>query len=79
MIKSILIANRSEISIRIAATAKKMGIKTYMFLTHQEPNAYNLGFADEVIDVSEDTFTNIYMNVEKIVQHAVNHNSYNFV
>lgn len=71
MIQSILIANRSEIAIRIASTAKKMGIKTYVFLTHQEPNAHYLQFADEVIDVSADTYTNIFMDVDKIVEHAV--------
>ncbi len=70
MIKSILIANRSEIAIRISKTAKRLGIKTYMFLTHQEPNALYLEHADEVIDVSADTFTNIFMDVEKIVNYA---------
>lgn len=72
-IKSILIANRGEIAIRISKTARNMGIKTYMFLTHQEPNAWYLDFADEIIDVSADTFTNIFMNVEKIVEAAVEH------
>ena len=71
MIKSILIANRGEIAIRIAQTARKMGIRSYMFLTHQEPNAHYLSFADGVIDVSGDTFTNIFLSVEKIVDAAV--------
>ncbi len=71
MIQSILIANRGEIAIRISQTAKKMGIRSYMFLTHQEPNAYYLQFADEVIDASNHTFTNIFMSVEKIVDYAV--------
>jgi acetyl-CoA carboxylase, biotin carboxylase subunit len=70
-IKSILIANRGEIAIRIAKTAKRMGIKTTMFLTHQEPNAYYLDYADEVVDVSNDTFINVFMNVEKIVDTAL--------
>ncbi len=71
MIKSILIANRGEIAIRIAKTAKKMGIRSYVFLTHQEPNALYLSYADEVIDVSEDTFSNIFLSIEKIVDAAV--------
>ena len=53
-IKSLLIANRSEIVIRICETAKKMGIKTYGIKTSKEPNAYYLSFLDEIIDFSED-------------------------
>ena len=53
-IKSILIANRSEIVIRICKTAKKMGIKTYGIKTAKEPNALYLQSLDEIIDFSED-------------------------
>ncbi|MFQ3578967.1 MAG: biotin carboxylase N-terminal domain-containing protein, partial [Bacteroidales bacterium] len=72
-IKSILIANRSEIAIRISRTAKKMGIRTYMFRSYQEPNALYLEYADEIIDVSEDAFINIFMDVERIVAAAKEH------
>lgn len=51
--KSILIANRGEIAIRISNTAKKMGIKTYGFKTSKEPGAYYLQFMDEIIDFTE--------------------------
>jgi acetyl-CoA carboxylase biotin carboxylase subunit len=50
MIKSILIANRGEIAIRIARTARRMGIKTYMVRTMKEPNAVYLSSADHIID-----------------------------
>jgi acetyl-CoA carboxylase biotin carboxylase subunit len=70
-INSILIANRGEIAIRIARTAKKMGIKTYMFLTHHEPNALHLDHADEVIDVSENTYINVYTNIDKLIETAL--------
>ncbi len=71
MIKSILIANRGEIAIRIAQTAKNMGIRCFMFLTAQEPNAYYLSYADELVDVSDEKFTNIFLSIEKIVDAAV--------
>ncbi|MBZ4676996.1 MAG: Pyruvate carboxylase [Anaerophaga sp.] len=73
-IKSILIANRGEIAIRIARTARKMGIKTFMFLTHEEPNANYLKHADEIIDVSEETFYNIFTNIDKIIESALKYN-----
>lgn len=73
-INTILIANRGEIAIRIAKTAKKMGIKTFMFLTIQEPNALYLKYADVIIDVSDDTFMNIFMNINKIVNTAIKYN-----
>ncbi len=52
-IKSILIANRGEIAIRISETAKKMGIKTYGIKTSKEPGAYYLQFMDKIIDFTE--------------------------
>ncbi len=67
-INSILIANRGEIAIRIARTAKEMGIKTYMFLSHHEPNALHLDFADEVINVSDNTYINVYTNIDKLIE-----------
>lgn len=50
MIKSILIANRGEIAIRIAKTAKKLGIKSYAICTRKEPDALYLASADEVLN-----------------------------
>jgi len=72
-IQSILIANRGEIAIRIAQTAKKMGIKTYGFLTPQEPNAHYLSFLDKIIDLSEESYVNIFMNTERIIEKARAH------
>ncbi len=51
--KSILVANRGEIAIRIMHTAKSMNIKTYAIKTSKEPSALYLQYADEVIDLSE--------------------------
>lgn len=52
-IKSILVANRGEIAIRISETAKKMGIKVFGIKTSKEPGALYLQFMDEVIDFTE--------------------------
>ena len=52
-IKSILIANRGEIAVRVIQTAKKMGIETWVIKTSKEPYAYYLREADNVIDFTE--------------------------
>ncbi|MDU1906139.1 MAG: acetyl-CoA carboxylase biotin carboxylase subunit [Dysgonomonas sp.] len=49
-IKSILIANRGEIAMRIARTARQMGIKAVMIRTQKEPSAFYLTDADEIVD-----------------------------
>ncbi len=73
-IKSILIANRGEIAVRIINTAKNMGIKTYTILTQKEPNALHIKQADEIID-----FTNEvgdlpeFLDVDRILHAAKTH------
>jgi acetyl-CoA carboxylase biotin carboxylase subunit len=74
-IKSILIANRGEIAIRIIRTARKLGITTFVIKTAKEPNAWYLEEADEVIDFSE-CFddTPEFLDIERIIYNAKEHN-----
>ena len=70
-IKSILIANRGEIALRIIRTAKRMGIKTYVIKTFKEPNAWYLEEADEIIDFSEGyDDTPEFLDIERIIHSA---------
>lgn len=73
-ISSILIANRGEIAIRIAKTAKEMGIEVYGLMTHYEPNAVYLSHMDHVVDVTEESHENIFMNPVRIAEIAKEHN-----
>ena len=70
-IKSLLIANRGEIAVRIIETAKKLGIKTYGIKTIKEPNALYLRLVNDVIDfsVSLDEIPE-FLDVEKIIDAA---------
>jgi acetyl-CoA carboxylase biotin carboxylase subunit len=73
-IKSILIANRGEIAIRIISTARKMNIKTWVIKTSKEPYASYLRAADEVIDLSENPDEiSEFLDVEKIIESAKKH------
>jgi len=70
-IKSILIANRGEIAIRIIRTAKKMGISSFVIKTAKEPNAWYLEEADKIIDFSEcSNDTPEFLDIERIIYHA---------
>lgn len=71
MIKSILIANRGEIAIRIAKTAKKLGIKSYAIRTRKEPDALYLASADEILDFPvKDSQTPEFLDIDSIVSLA---------
>jgi acetyl-CoA carboxylase biotin carboxylase subunit len=70
-IKSLLIANRGEIAVRIQETAKKLGIKTFGIKTSKEPNALYLRLVDDVIDFSETTEEiPEFLDVERIIEAA---------
>ncbi len=73
-IKSLLIANRGEIAIRIAKTARRMGIRTYGFQTPQEANAIYLNSCDEIIVVPATPQAKpVFLDAEAIVEYAVQH------
>ncbi len=68
-IKSLLIANRGEIAVRITETAKKLGLKVYGIKTAKEPNALYLRGVDDVIDFSQ-SFDEIpeFLDIERIIE-----------
>jgi len=67
-IKSLLIANRGEIAVRIIATAKKMGIKVFAIKTLKEPNEMYLQLADEVIEFpAQNDEVPEFLDVENII------------
>ena len=48
--KTLLIANRGEIAVRIARTARRMGVRTFGVRTAKEPEAVYLSEVDHVVD-----------------------------
>lgn len=67
-IKSILVANRGEIAVRIMKTASKMGIETWAIKTSKEPNALYLTVADKIIDLSESIESiPVFLDVELLI------------
>lgn len=68
-ITSILIANRGEIAIRIAQTAKKMGITSVGIRTAKEPNAYYLTQVDQIVDFPDREKNDVpeFLDIESLV------------
>eukprot|EP00835_Amoeboradix_gromovi_P005544 NODE_531_length_7106_cov_0.213929.p2 type:complete len:428 gc:universal NODE_531_length_7106_cov_0.213929:2761-1478(-) len=72
MINRLLIANRGEISCRIARTAKKMGIKTVAIYTPPDKNSNHTKIADVAVQLPLNTD---YLNKEKIIEICKEHNA----
>ena len=51
MFKKILIANRGEIACRVAATARRMAIKTVAVYSDADASAKHVGFCDEAVHI----------------------------
>lgn len=68
-ITSILIANRGEIAIRIAQTAKKMGITSVGIRTAKEPNAHYLTQVDQIVDFPDREKNDVpeFLDIESLV------------
>jgi acetyl-CoA carboxylase biotin carboxylase subunit len=72
MNKRLLIANRSEIAIRIIRSAHKLGLTAVVLQSDKEPDALYLDYADEIIQAKDGSSDKpIFLDAEKIVQLAL--------
>jgi len=75
MKQRILIANRSEIAIRIIRSAHKLGMLAVVFQCDREPDALYLNYADEIIPARDaGNEKPIFLDPELIVNLALEHN-----
>ena len=70
MFKTVLIANRGEIAVRIANTLKKMGIKSVAVYSDADRNSAHVGAADTAISLGGNSAAESYLQVEKILAAA---------
>jgi 3-methylcrotonyl-CoA carboxylase alpha subunit len=70
MFKKILIANRGEIACRVAATAKRMGIKTVAVYSDADANAKHVQVCDEAVHIGGSAPKDSYLRWERILQAA---------
>ncbi|MCY4287572.1 MAG: acetyl/propionyl/methylcrotonyl-CoA carboxylase subunit alpha [Aestuariivita sp.] len=71
MFKKILIANRGEIACRVIKTAQKMGIPTVAVYSEADHRALHVQMADESVLVGPPTVSQSYINIERVVQAAL--------
>ncbi|WP_299319160.1 acetyl-CoA carboxylase biotin carboxylase subunit [uncultured Maribacter sp.] len=68
--KKILIANRSEIALRIMKTAQKMGIKTVAVYSEADRHSPHVKFADEAVLLGPAPSSESYLVMEKVINAA---------
>lgn len=68
MFKKILIANRGEIAVRVARTAKAMGIKTVAVYSNADDGAPHMRVCDEAIHIGPSPAAESYLRADKILE-----------
>ncbi|WP_020657056.1 acetyl-CoA carboxylase biotin carboxylase subunit [Massilia niastensis] len=71
MFQKILIANRGEIACRVAATARRLGIKTVAVYSDADAGAKHVAVCDEALAIGPAPSKESYLRYEKIIQAAL--------
>ncbi|TFW11609.1 acetyl/propionyl/methylcrotonyl-CoA carboxylase subunit alpha [Massilia arenosa] len=71
MFKKILIANRGEIACRVAATARRMGIRTVAVYSEADANAKHVAVCDEAVLLGPAPAKESYLCGDKIIAVAI--------
>ncbi|WP_296001334.1 acetyl/propionyl/methylcrotonyl-CoA carboxylase subunit alpha [Rugamonas sp.] len=71
MFTKILIANRGEIACRVAATARRMGIKTVAVYSEADASAKHVAVCDEAVLIGPAAAKESYLRGEKIIAVAL--------
>ena len=71
MFNKILIANRGEIACRVAATARRMGIKTVAVYSDADATAKHVAACDESVHIGGSAPKDSYLRWDKIIEAAL--------
>ncbi len=75
MIKKILIANRSEIALRVIRACKELGISTVAVYSEADKESLHVRFADEAVCIGPAASKASYLNIPSIISAAMITNS----
>jgi 3-methylcrotonyl-CoA carboxylase alpha subunit len=70
MFKKILIANRGEIAVRVATTARRLGVQTVAVYSDADANARHVRACDEAVHVGGNAPRDSYLKWERIIAAA---------
>ncbi|OFX04154.1 MAG: hypothetical protein A3E78_06745 [Alphaproteobacteria bacterium RIFCSPHIGHO2_12_FULL_63_12] len=70
MFKKILIANRGEIAVRVARTARRMGIATVAVYSDADANAPHVKACDEAVHIGPSAPAESYLKIDRIIDAA---------
>ena len=70
MFDKILIANRGEIACRVAATARRLGVKSVAVYSDADANARHVSACDEAVRIGEASPRDSYLRWERIIDAA---------
>lgn len=73
MIKKVLVANRGEIAIRVMRSCREMEIQTVAIFSEADRTSKHVLFADEACCVGPAASQESYLNIERILQAAKEH------
>ena len=71
MIKSLLIANRGEIAVRIIKTCKKMGIRTVQVFSDADKDSLSTRLADDMVNIGPAPAAQSYLRDDIIIEKAL--------
>jgi 3-methylcrotonyl-CoA carboxylase alpha subunit len=70
MFRSLLIANRGEIAVRIIRAARRMGLRTIAVYSDADRDALHVGMADEAVRIGPAPARDSYLSVDRIIEAA---------
>ncbi|HEX6019839.1 MAG TPA: biotin carboxylase N-terminal domain-containing protein, partial [Burkholderiaceae bacterium] len=70
MFNKILIANRGEIACRVAATARRLGVRTVAVYSDADAQAAHVAACDEAVHIGASSPRESYLRIERIIEAA---------
>jgi 3-methylcrotonyl-CoA carboxylase alpha subunit len=68
--RTLLVANRGEIAVRVIRTARAMGLRTIAVYSEADHNAMHVALADEAVLLGPSRARDSYLNIERVIEAA---------